>query len=351
MARSFAEFGNALYTGEKSIDFVGRRKTWYVISIVLIIISIAGPLLRGGFTFGIEFTGGSQFQVHLSESQDRDPAIAESAVQEALPGSAPRVSQVGPTDIRVQTEALSDAENRDVAEAIAESYGVPVAEVTTSYIGPAWGQDITRQAIIALIVFILFAALVMAIYFRTWKMSLAAIIALLHDLVITAGIYGISGFEITPAAMIGFLTILGYSLYDTVVVFDKIRENTAPGELNDRRTFAESVNLGVNQTLVRSINTSVVALLPVASILFIGAFVLGAGTLRDISLALFIGIFVGAYSTIFIASPAYAHLREREPGIRKHEARVLRTRERDGAEAADSEDDAAVAETDPARTR
>lgn len=326
MARSFAEFGNALYTGEKSIDFIGKRKTWYLISIVLIVLSIAGPMLRGGFTFGIEFTGGSQFQVHLSDQQDRDPAIAEAAVAEVLPSSAPRVTQLGPTDVRVQTEALSESENREVTAAIAESYGISPDDVTYSFIGPAWGQDITKQAIIALIVFILFAALVMAIYFRTWKMSLAAIIALFHDLIITAGIYGISGFEITPAAMIGFLTILGYSLYDTVVVFDKIRENTAPGELNDRRTFAESVNLGVNQTLVRSINTSVVALLPVGSILFIGAFVLGAGTLRDISLALFIGILVGAYSTIFIAAPAYAHLRQGEEAVKRHDEKVLRIR-------------------------
>ncbi|MEV8338340.1 protein translocase subunit SecF [Leucobacter sp. NPDC077196] len=346
MARSFSEFGNALYTGEKSINFVGRRKTWYTVSLILIIICVVGPLLRGGFTFGIEFTGGSQFQVHLGENQDRDPAIAEEAVREELPSSAPRVSQIGLTDVRVQTEALSDAENRTVAEAIADGYGVPVEEVTTSYIGPAWGQDITRQAIIALIVFILFAALVMAMYFRTWKMSLAAIIALMHDLVITAGIYGISGFEITPAAMIGFLTILGYSLYDTVVVFDKIRENTAPGELNDRRTFAESVNLGVNQTLVRSINTSVVALLPVASILFIGAFVLGAGTLRDIALALFIGILVGAYSTIFIAAPAYAQLRGRDDAIKKRDAKVLRIREREGEET-----DEAVIQADTASAR
>jgi preprotein translocase subunit SecF len=326
MARSFAEFGNALYTGEKSIDFVGKRKIWYVISIVLIVLSVLGPLARGGFSFGIEFTGGSQFQVHLSEQGDRDPALAEEAVADVLPSAAPRVTQLGPTDIRVQTEALDENENRAVTTALAEAYGVGEDEVTYSYIGPAWGQDITRQAVIALFVFLLFAALVMAIYFRTWKMSLASIIALLHDLVITAGIYGISGFEITPAAMIGFLTILGYSLYDTVVVFDKIRENTSPGELNDRRTFAESVNLGVNQTLVRSINTSVVALLPVASILFIGAFVLGAGTLRDISLALFIGILVGAYSTIFIAAPAYAHLRAGEPGIKRHDEKALRSR-------------------------
>lgn len=328
MARSFAEFGNALHTGEKSIDFVGRRKTWYMISAVLIIIAIVGPLLRGGFAFGIEFTGGSQFQVHLSSSQDRDPAIAQQAVAEVLPSSAPRISQLGPTDIRVQTEALSDADNQAVTAALAEGYGIDEAEVTYSYIGPAWGQDITKQAIIALVVFILISAFVMALYFRTWKMSVSALAALFHDLIITAGIYGISGFEVTPAAMIGFLTILGYSLYDTVVVFDKIRENTSPDEIGSR-TFAEAVNLGVNQTLVRSINTSVVALLPVGSILFIGAFVLGAGTLRDISLALFIGIFVGAYSTIFIAAPAYAHLRAGDASVKKHDASVLKARARE----------------------
>lgn len=330
MARTFAEFGNALYTGKKSIDFVGRRKTWYLISLIVIVIAIAGPFLRGGFVFGIEFTGGSQFQVHLPADADRDPAIAEDAVNEVLPSSAPRVSQLGPTDVRVQTEALTESENLEVTATLAEAYGVAESEITYSFIGPTWGQDITRQAIVALIAFMLLAALVMAVYFRTWKMSLSALIALFHDLVITAGIYGISGFEITPATMIGFLTILGYSLYDTVVVFDKIRENTAPDHLGDR-TFAEAVNLGVNQTLVRSINTSVVALLPVASILFIGAFVLGAGTLRDISLALFIGILVGAYSTIFIAAPVYAQLRDGEEGLKKHDDAVLKARERSGA--------------------
>ncbi|MBL5975200.1 MAG: protein translocase subunit SecF [Candidatus Leucobacter sulfamidivorax] len=329
--RSFAEFGNALYTGEKSIDFIGRRKTWYLIAAVLILIAIVGPLLRGGLTFGIEFTGGSQFQVHVADSESRDEQIAIDAVNEVLPGSAPRVSLVGQTDVRVQTEQLEDTESREVRAALADAYGVSEDEVTASFIGASWGQDITRQALLGLVVFIVFAALVMAIYFRTWKMSVAALIALFHDLIITAGIYGLSGFEITPAAMIGFLTILGYSLYDTVVVFDKIRENTAPGELTERRTFAEAVNLGVNQTLVRSINTSVVALLPVASILFIGAFVLGAGTLRDIALALFIGILVGAYSTIFIAAPVYAQLRINEPAIKKHDARVLKAREREAA--------------------
>lgn len=340
--RTFSQFGNALYTGEKSIDFIGRRKTWYVAAGILLLIAIVGPLLRGGFTFGIEFTGGSQFQIHVVDGT-RDQALAAATVEEILPGSAPRVSAIGQTDLRVQTEQLEDTQARDLHAALAEAYGVSEEQVTASYIGALWGKDITRQALIALGVFILFASVVMALYFRTWKMSLAAIVALLHDLIITAGIYGISGFEITPAAVIGFLTILGYSLYDTVVVFDKIRENTMPGELNDRRTFMEAVNLAVNQTLVRSINTSVVALLPVASILFIGAFILGAGTLRDIALALFIGILVGAYSTIFIAAPLYAQLRENEPDIKKQAARVMKARARDGAEAdvSDDEDESA----------
>ena len=328
MARSFAEFGNALYTGEKSIDFVGKRKLWYLISAILIIIAIAGPFLRGGFQFGIEFTGGSQFQVHVTSGEERDPDIATEAVAEVLPSSVPRISVLGQNEVRVQTEALEESDKLAVTEALAKGYGVEESDVTYSYIGPAWGQDITKQAVIALIVFILLSAVVMALYFRTWKMSLAALLALFHDLIITAGVYGLAGFEVTPAAMIGFLTILGYSLYDTVVVFDKIRENTSPGELSDRRTFGETVNLAVNQTLVRSINTSVVALLPVGSILFVGAGLLGAGTLRDISLALFIGILAGAYSTIFVAAPAYAHMRSGEPAIVERDARVLRQRER-----------------------
>lgn len=332
MARSFGEFGNALYTGEKSIDFVGRRKLWYAISALIIIVALVGPFLRGGFQFGIEFTGGSQFQVHVPAGADRDPAIAEQAVSEALPSSTPRISILGQSEVRVQTEALDDGQNAAVTEALAQGYNVDPDDVTYSFIGPAWGQDITKQAIIALVVFILLATAVMALYFRTWKMSLAAMLALLHDLVITAGIYGLAGFEVTPAAMIGFLTILGYSLYDTVVVFDKIRENTSPAEMSERRTFAEAVNLAVNQTLVRSINTSVVALLPVASILFVGAGLLGAGTLRDISLALFIGILAGAYSTIFVASPAYAHLREGEQALVERDNKVLRAREIDAEE-------------------
>lgn len=322
---NFGDFGNKLYTGEKSINFIGRRKVWFIVAAVLIVLSILGPILRGGFNAGIEFTGGNQFQLHNVKSQDT--TLANDAVTSVTPGAPPRVTQIGANDIQVQTEPLKDAEAREVTANLAKAYGVEESEVTTSFIGAVWGQDITRQAIIGLLVFIAFAAVVMALYFRTWKMSLAALTALLHDLVITAGLYGLSGFEVTPAAMIGFLTILGYSLYDTVVVFDKIRENTTPEEMGGRRTFGEAVNLAVNQTLVRSINTSVVALLPVSAILFIGAFLLGAGTLRDISLALFIGILVGAYSTIFIAAPVYVLLRHREPEIVKNDQEVLRGRD------------------------
>lgn len=323
---SFAQFGNDLHTGKRSFDIVGRRKTWYLVAAAMILIAILGPTLRGGFVFGIEFTGGSEFVV--SDVATQNQTTATQAVTGVVPSAVPKVSTVSSNGIRVQTDQLTPEESDSVRNALAAAYKVPVTKVTSSFIGPSWGADITGQALRGLVIFLFLAAIVMALYFRTWKMSAAAMIALLHDLVITAGFYGITGFEITPAAVIGFLTILGYSLYDTVVVFDKIRENTSEDGPESRRTFADSVNLAVNQTLVRSINTSVVAALPVASILFIGAFVLGAGTLRDISLALLIGILVGTYSTIFIASPLYAQLRSAEPGIRKRDKKSLALRAR-----------------------
>lgn len=318
---AFTRLGNDLYTGARSVNIVGRRKLWYLVSLALIIVSITGPIIRGGFNFGIEFTGGSEFVV--TDPATTDQVLAVAAVQSVEPNMIPKVSLLGQSSIRVQTEQLTAETSRDVRIALAQSYGVPLDSVASSFIGASWGQDVTQQAIRGLIVFLLLASLVMTIYFRTWKMSLVAIVALLHDLVITAGIYGITGFEITPGAVIGLLTILGYSLYDTVVVFDKIRENTMGPSRVAGLTFAGQVNLAVNQTLVRSINTSVVAALPVASILFIGAFVLGAGTLRDISLALLLGIVVGTYSTIFLATPLYAQLREREPAIAKTDKKIV----------------------------
>ena len=326
---SFSTFGNDLYTGRRSINFVGRRRVWYIIAAVLIVASVVGPFIRGGFEFGIEFRGGSQFIVE--RTTELEQVLGEEAVRETVADATPRVTVVGQDSVRVQTDIVTDDEAFEIRTALASSYDVPVDQVSYSFIGPTWGADITAQSIRALIVFLLLAGVVMALYFRTWKMSLAAMAALFHDLILTAGIYGILGFEVTPAAVIGFLTILGYSLYDTVVVFDKIRENTAEDGEGSPRTFAESVNLAVNQTLVRSINTSVVAVLPVAAILFIGSFALGAETLRDISLALFIGIIVGAYSTIFIASPVYNHLRENESEIKKQNARILAARRTEAA--------------------
>jgi preprotein translocase subunit SecF len=323
-------FGNALYTGEKSFDFVGQRTRWYLIGAALVLIAIVLTIVRGGFTFGIEFRGGSEFRVSQPPVVSEQVAIdtVNSVVGQA---SNPRVSIVGGDSIRVQTEQLTDEQTTALRGDLAEAYGVGVDQVTASFIGATWGADITRQALIGLAVFLVLVSIVMALYFRTWKMSLAALTALAHDLVLTAGIYGILGYEITPAAVIGLLTILGYSLYDTVVVFDKVRENTSQDGEDSGRTFAESVNLAVNQTLVRSINTSVVAVLPVGSILFIGSVVLGAGTLRDIALALFIGMIAGTYSSVFIAAPMYVHLRENEPETQKQGRRVKAPRPTSGA--------------------
>ena len=322
---SFSQFGNDLYTGKRSYNIIGSRKIWYIVSSILILIVVVVPILRGGFVFGIEFLGGSQFQI--SQTSNLDQTFAGNTVKDVVAGSNPRVTIVGNNSVRIQTDQLTSNQSVAVKDALAKAYKLKDNQVTSSFIGATWGQDITKQALTGLVIFVILAAIVMALYFRTWKMSVAAMVALLHDLVITAGVYGVFGIEVTPAAVIGFLTILGYSLYDTVVVFDKIRENTSEDGAESRRTFAESVNLAVNQTLVRSINTSVVAILPVGSILFIGAILLGAGTLRDISLALFIGIIVGTYSTIFVAAPLYAQLRAGEKEIKKRDKRSMAVRE------------------------
>jgi len=304
------ELGNDFYSGKRSLDIVGRRKVFYLIGIALVIASILVPIVKGGFNFGIEFRGGSEFRIEGVASTSQQ--IAVEAVQSVEPGSQPLVTTVGLDAVRIQTEQLDDIASEEVRIALATAYGVESGAVTSSFIGANWGADVTEKAFIALIVFLVVVSLLMALYFRTLKMSVAALVALFHDVVITLGIYALVGFEITPAAVIGFLTILGYSLYDTVVVFDKVRENTIDVEFSETTTFASQVNLAINQTLVRSVNTSVVAVLPVAAILFIGATAIGAGTLRDISLALFIGIIAGTYSSVFLAGPLYVDLRSRE---------------------------------------
>jgi preprotein translocase subunit SecF len=320
----FSELGNDLYTGKRSFDFVGKRKIFYIIALTMIALAIILPVARGGFNFGIEVRGGSEFRVTgVSQTSDR---TAIDAVHSIIPAANPVITAVGADGLRIQTDKLSDTQSESVRQALASAYKLQGNQVASSFVGANWGADITGKALNGLLVFIALAAVLMALYFRTLKMSAAAMLALLHDLIITAGLYGALGFEVTPAAVIGFLTILGYSLYDTVVVFDKIRENTFEVEFSESSTFAEKVNLAINQTLVRSVNTSVVAVLPVAAILFIGSLLLGAGTLRDISLALFIGIIVGTYSTIFIAAPFYSHLREKETKYAVAAKKVLASR-------------------------
>lgn len=320
----FTDLGNQLYSGEKSINFVGRRKTFYTAAAITVVLAILIPVVKGGFNFGIEFRGGSEYKISGSKLQSTK--LAEDAVHEVVPAVQVNTTIIGADTVRVQTPQLSDEDSEKVRLSLAKTYEVKDSNVASSFIGPNWGADITNKALSGLAIFILLVAILMALYFRTLKMSAAAMLALAHDLILTAGLYGALGFEVTPAAVIGFLTILGYSLYDTVVVFDKIRENTHEVEFSETTTFAEQVNLAINQTLVRSINTSVVGVLPVASILFIGSTVLGAGTLRDISLALFVGIIVGTYSTIFIAAPAYSHMREGEVKFAKAEKKILAKR-------------------------
>ncbi|WP_336626274.1 MULTISPECIES: protein translocase subunit SecF [unclassified Microbacterium] len=327
--RSMNQLGNDLYTGKTSFPFVGRRRLWFLIAAILVIGAALVPLFRP-IQFSIEFTGGSQFTVSGITAPDQ--ALATTAVQTVVPGATTKVTTIGSADgeqsVRVQTDQMTDEETRAVSAALAEAYSVSADEVSSSFIGPSWGQDVTRQSLWGLAIFLALTFIILAVYFRTWKMSVAAIIGLVDVLVITVGVYALFGFEISPAAVIGFLTILSYSLYDTTVVFDKIRENTREDGEGSGRTFGESVNLAVNQTLIRSINTTVVAAIPTGAILFIGALWLGAQTLTDISLSIFVGTIVAAYSTLFVAAPLFSLLRENEPEIKARDARALTARER-----------------------
>ena len=318
-----SRWGADLYTGHTSYALVGNRRRWYAISAVLLLVSVV-LLAARGLNPSIEFKGGSEFTVSDASSLAQQPAL--DAVATVKPDEVARVSTIGQTSVRVQTSKLTDNETTKVAQALADAYGVPITKISKTFIGPTWGADVSSKAIRALVVFLVLVTLVMTLYFRAWRMAVAAVVALVHDLVITVGMYAGVGWEVSPATVIGFLTILGYSIYDTVVVFDKVRENTAKVLEQRRFTYGEMANLAVNQTLVRSINTSVVAVLPVSGILFIGAFLLGAGTLRDIALALFIGIIIGTFSSIFIATPFEVSLREREPAIKDHTAMVLAAR-------------------------
>lgn len=327
MAAGFSKAGNQLYTGERSFPFIQRSNLWFMVAALLMVAAVAVPFFRGGFNLGIEFTGGSEFTI--SQTQDTDISIGENLVSE-ISGQTAAVTNIAPGTVRVQTEELDDEQTLEVAQALQDGYGVSAEQVSSSFIGPVWGEHVSQQMLIGLVVFLVLVTLYMAFYFRTWKMSLAAIAGLGFVVVTTVGIYSLSGFEVTPSAIIGFLTILSYALYDTMVVFDKIRENLESLHQQKDQTFTERVNLAINQTLVRSINTSVVGILPVGSILFIGSWLLGAGTLRDIALALFIGIIVGTIATIFVQAPLYARMRRHDADIKAHTDEVLTLRQERG---------------------
>ncbi|GAA1871205.1 protein translocase subunit SecF [Myceligenerans crystallogenes] len=326
MAFNFAQWGNDLYTGQRSYPIIQRRGVWFSIVGLFAAASVLIILLQGGLTLGIDFRGGSEFTV--SGASTTDELLAEEAVHSVSPGQEVLTSQVGENAIRVQTAQLTDkTELNDVRDALAEAYGVQASEVTSGFIGPTWGASVSMKALWGTVVFVLAAVAFMALYFRAWRMAVAGMIAVLLDIVVSAGVYAVVGWEVTPSTIIGFLTILGFSLYDKVVVFDKVRENTSTVLDQSRSTYAERANLAVNQTFVRSINTSVVALLPVAGILFVGAFLLGAGTLKDLSLSLFVGIIAGAASSIFLAPPLDVVLRMGDKKIKEHTEKVLAARE------------------------
>jgi preprotein translocase subunit SecF len=329
----FSRLGNDLYSGKKSVDFVGKTKIWYAISGLIIIAAVLGLYFKG-LNFGLEFRGGAQYTITVPANQAtqdnadklRDDVSASGidAAKQAI------VNTAGKNNIIVETEPVTPQESNALQAAIEKSMNVTKADISSDEIGPSWGKEVAKRSVTGLVVFLVLVVFMIWGYFRQWKMSVAAMVALAHDLIITVGIYALSGFEVSPATVTGVLTILGFSLYDTVVVFDKVRENTKNLRAS-RRTYAEAANLAVNQTLVRSINTSIVALIPVGAILYVGAVQLGSGSLKDLALALFVGMAAGAYSSIFIATPLLAHMKSREAGLQEHEKRI-KTRRRHEAD-------------------
>ncbi len=326
-------FAHRLYTGEMSYDFVGRRKFWYIVSAVILIVCITSIAFKG-LNLSIEFRGGGEFSVATTANDEAVTKVRQAVLDLGLPEmSDVPVNTIGDHTVRVQTRALEVDEIAKVKGAIAAAVNENPDEVAYSLIGASWGQQITNQGLIALVVFLVLVSLMIWAYFREFKMSIAALVALLHDLVVTVGVFSLLGFAVTPASLIGVLTILGYSLYDTVVVFDRVRENTADLRNTDF-TYSQAANMAVNQVLVRSINTTIIGVLPVAALLFTGTFILGTGPLKDVGLALFVGMIAGAYSSIFIAAPLLAQMKEAEPAMAEQRARIQRRAHKTAAKVA-----------------
>ena len=304
------QIGSRLYRGEVSVNFVGRKRTWYSISGAILLISVVALLTRG-LNFSVDFKGGAvfQFTAPAASQAQVSTAVTDAGVAGAI---VQQLSGKLGNSWQVQTRTLSNTETNNVQSSLISHLHLNAAKISTQFVGPSWGSQISGKALEALIAFLIVIVIYLTIAFE-WKMAVAAFVALIHDLVIATGVYALTGFQVSPATIIGLLTILGYSLYDTVVVFDKVRENTAGLLSGARSSYSQAANLALNQTLVRSINTSLIALLPVAAILFVGGGLLGAGELKDLALVLFVGMLSGTYSSIFIATPVLADLKEREP--------------------------------------
>ncbi len=318
------DLGGRLYRGDVSVNFVGRQKLWYTISGCIVVIAVVALLVRG-LNFSVEFKGGSIFKV---TAPNATISQVEQAVSDGGGGTA-EVQKAGvgaKAQWQAQTAPLSIGQTQKVQDSLAKELHISQSQISTQFVGPTWGSQISSKALEALIAFLIVIVLYLSIAFE-WKMATAAFVALLHDLVITVGVYALAGFQVSPATITGLLTILGYSLYDTVVVFDKVRENTAglTAGGNQRTSFtsySDAANLALNQTLVRSINTSLIALLPVTAILIASTLLLGSGELSDLALVLFVGMLSGTYSSIFIATPVLADLKEREPKMKQLAARA-----------------------------
>lgn len=344
----FTRLGNRLYTGEKSIDFVGRKWLWYAVSVLIVIVAILGLTLRG-LNLGIDFKGGTRYTVSgISATQSMADKLREAVDGSGIEAAqTPTVMTAGDDSIVIEIKTVTEdsADDKTLEKTIADTAGVAQNEISRDGVGASWGERVAKKAVTGLIVFLVLVMLFIWAYFRQWKMSVAAIVALVHDVVIAVGVYALVGFEVTPATVTGFLTILGFSLYDTVVVFDKVRENTKNLRAS-RRSYAQAANLALNQTLVRSVNTSIVALLPVAAILWVSAVQLGSSSLKDISLALFVGMAAGTYSSIFIATPLLVHLKQGEKDVVESERRArARARQADRyADVPSFTDDLAVGE-------
>ncbi|MFE9690923.1 protein translocase subunit SecF [Micromonospora sp. NPDC005806] len=318
-----------LYRGEADLNIVGRRKLWFGVAGVLVLIAVFSFAIRG-FSLGIEFAGGNSFQVPasvgtLTQAEDKVNAALQAKGGGAEVVTAQKVGSTSGEYYELRTSQLTAEQANAAKTEMAQSFGIQPDQISGSQVSEAWGSQVTSRAVLGLLIFIAVVAIYLILRFE-WRMAVASIASLLTNLVLTAGIYSLVGFEVTPSTIIGFLTILGFALYDVVVVFDKVQENTRGITANNNMTYGEAANLALNQSLMRSLNTSVVALLPVGGLLFIGAGLLGAGTLKDLGLVLFVGMAVAFLTSILLATPLLVLLKNQDPRISAHNKRVLARR-------------------------